>query len=773
MLERITQAPRSRRRLVAVVGVLSSAIALCAAWRWRSEPNLADCERAVLGGRYRQAIESCEHVFQRNHQLEALYWQARAHFRLARFQRGAALGERLLSTRLAAEAHELLGFAALRDRRSFAALLHARIAMTAYAARQARAGEARAATLLSQVYWQIGEGELAMSTASAAVQHARGLAPASLEIRARTALADALRLLGDSTGAAAELAKAVSVAGDDQCELAWLKVKRGLCWGEVEQSGLARMEFELADQHNRACPERSLDVRLQVAMNQALLVVPTQPARAEALVAEVVAAGRGGLETDLLRAYAAASRGDLDRADDYLAHAATRETYDADWAWRLELAQAQLAEERGGADAAVSAEQYYRRAIASVERVRAGARRNAATFVASHRGPYDGLISLLARQARWRDALAVVLALDAGDMLRATASSPSVRGHVIGADDHAVAVEAPPSVEQVLRAWRGKELSIALAPVARVVGAGRQRALRLVIRDGEVTGAVLGDARRFAEWGEALYATPGDVVAGRALATLMVPPGDSATPLSVLAIGRLARAPLAALRDADGELVIARRRLVRALGLWSRTPPSAGRGAPVVIADPGGDLPDAVREGAAVAARLGVTARLFGSGAASAATRASLLAARDASVLHLASHVAVRGRTPVIALSDAEIDGAELVRLGVAPRLAVLASCGSAAASDDEGWGSIAAALLLSGTSTVVATDRSVEDGSSAEMMQRFYGDPSWQSSPVEALGRVQVAAERAQREHAVSDVAGGVWASYVVLERPPTVRAP
>src|SRR5262249_19814274 len=61
------------------------------------------------------------------------------------------------------------------------------------------------------------------------------------------------------------------------------------------------------------------------------------------------------------------------------------------------------------------------RSMALVASLRATARSRSAYLVSSHRGPYDGLIALLVRHERWRDALAVVLELDASDMLRATA----------------------------------------------------------------------------------------------------------------------------------------------------------------------------------------------------------------------------------------------------------------------------------------------------------------------------------------------------------------
>jgi len=87
----------------------------------------------------------------------------------------------------------------------------------------------------------------------------------------------------------------------------------------------------------------------------------------------------------------------------------------------------------------------------------------------------------------------------------------------------------------------------------------------------------------------------------------------------------------------------------------------------------------------------------------------------------------------------------EIVQRGLAPRIAVLAGCGSAAATDEEGWGSIAAALLESGTLVVIATDRSVGDAASLSLMRDFYAQSDWRTDSARALARVQQALGRAR----------------------------
>ena len=100
----------------------------------------------------------------------------------------------------------------------------------------------------------------------------------------------------------------------------------------------------------------------------------------------------------------------------------------------------------------------------------------------------------------------------------------------------------------------------------------------------------------------------------------------------------------------------------------------------------------------------------------------------------------------------------------------MLAGCGSAAATDEEGWGSIAAALLESGTAVVIATDRSVRDDASLFLMREFYAQPDWRTDPARALARVQQALDA--RAATSSDEAANPrsWAAFSVLARPPEV---
>lgn len=185
-----------------------------------------------------------------------------------------------------------------------------------------------------------------------------------------------------------------------------------------------------------------------------------------------------------------------------------------------------------------------------------------------------------------------------------------------------------------------------------------------------------------------------------------------------------------------------------------------------MLADPEGNLFNAALEGYFVTSFLGGRARHSGAYTTTRATRERLREARHAELLHIASHVGgERGSERALRLADGAVTPDEIVKDGLAPQLAVLASCGSAAALDEEGWGSLAAALLQAGTRAVIATDRSIPDTVSFALMRAFYAQPDWRTDPVRALARVQHAASTDPATY------GKTWAAFTVLRRPPDPR--
>jgi CHAT domain-containing protein len=337
------------------------------------------------------------------------------------------------------------------------------------------------------------------------------------------------------------------------------------------------------------------------------------------------------------------------------------------------------------------------------------------------------------------------------------------------ADALSIAPPAPPSVNEVVAAWHARDLVIAIAPAPRQIGASHERAYRIRIAHGEVSGEDMGDAGRAARLAAALFENPADRGAARALGAMMIPADPETSTLHVLAIGALSRAPLAALRDATGSLIIARRPLMRVLSLQATTPEPVTSKRSVIIGDPLGGLPGAAAEGALVARAVGANAVVAGSRTGVAPTRALLWTARDAELLHVAAPILAAGPSRALQLADGPVAPDEIVERRVAPRIAALTGNGSAA-MDDEGWGTFASALLEAGTEIVIATDRCVEDMAALSLMTDFYAQPDWRADPARALARAQTAADAKGGASTGSASRAGSWAAFSVLGRPPFV---
>lgn len=778
LVRQVGGAPRWLRITGIIAGAMFGGLLL---WRC-TRTSMTPCEWEVRNGDQVRAVEICQSSYRQTGNERYLVWEAKAHLYLGNLAEAEGVAHQLLSGSLPisvrglssfGDTHGILSYIALRQDHVDAARMHATIARIAHTLAGDERGLEIDVVSLSQAARQAGDFMAALEAADEALRLARRLGDPHSEVVAHMARADALRRMGDVHAAADTLRSGIERA-TEPCDKAWVRAKNGMCLIDAGQEGLAMVELAAATQANRRCG--SHDVWTQVAMNEAWLLRWKDPAAALARLDEVAKSEGDGVEVQLLRGDLAADRGALAEADRYFTQAASAEPPDADWPWEIERNRAELAEVRGGFLDDWMAEYHYRRAIAMVAALRATARTRSAYLVSSHRGPYDGLIALLARQGRWRDVLAVILDLDASDMLRATADEAVVRDHaslsVDPTDASAARSAAMPTatVDAVLSAWRSRDLVIAIAPSRRQIGPGRERAYRLQISEGQVTGEDVGDANIARTSADALFADPGDQDAARAMGRLIVPSGPAAGTLHVLAIGSLGKVPLAALRRADGSLIIGSRPLVRVLALGATGAESQGAGPSVVLADPRGDLRSAMVEGFVIAPTLGPGTQIAGPPGFLSATRSQLWAAHDAALLHVAGHVGVRGRWRALLLADGEVDSAELVQRRVAPRIAVLAGCGSAAATDEEGWGSIAAALLESGTAVVIATDRSVGDAASLSLMRDFYAQPDWRTDPPRALARVQQALDARAATSSDGATKARSWAAFSVLGRPPTV---
>jgi serine/threonine protein kinase len=793
----------------AIIGLLVWSIMHPASYSCEQDPQFSDL---------RHRSEACLASYQQTGNEHDLALAGNAHLALGELDRADQLARQLLAGSRRGDAYAILGHIALKRNAVGDATTYATLASASHISLNDEQGLIEDAMLLFQAAWRAPNLTAALNAADEAIGLARRLRDPHAETIALFARADVLRELGNVRGAEAALRTASGVA-TEPCDHAWSQLKHGMCLIEAGNEGLAMASLVAAEETNRACRDRG--IADSVALNEAWLLRRQDPAGASARLDAVARSSGERPESLLLRGCLAADRGDLAEAERHLERA-EQLAPDASWTWRIVQARAELSELRGGKEDDLLAELSYRRAITAIAAVRATTRAHSSYFISSHRGPYDGLIALFARHDRWNDALSVLLELgpaasqagryhDAIDIFHRLPQTYPTYGRGSGmlnlpsqgdvpvahfafhtdpdathvwfahdsalpartspglqSGDPAAAAPAPPSVTEVVSAWRARDLVIVIAPSRRQIGSGRERAYRIRIAHGEVSGEDIGDANRVTQLATALFEHPADREAARALGAMMIPAGAEAGALHVLASGALGRAPLAALRDATGSLIVARRPLTRVLALRAVRPRPVASGRSVIIGDPLGNLPGAAVERAIVAKTVGPSALVAGAGTSVAATRSLLWTAGDAELLHVAGPIFALGGSRALRLADGTVEPAEIVQRGVAPRIAVLTGC-NGAAMDDEVTGSLASALLEAGTEIVIATDHSVEDAAALSLMTKFYAQPDWRTDPARALARVQAAMD-AKSGASTNDANVGSWAGFGALGRPPLV---
>ena len=677
---------------------------------------------------------------------------------VARFYHGepdaaAALAATLVRGPRAGRALYLLGLVDNQLGHLEAAQVH----LSTAAALHAMAGEhgelARDTMELAGVWRKKGQYRAGLAAASTSRTAALRAGDRKLEAYADFARADLLRRIGDRQAAERAMQAALEAAPDPATR-AWILVEAGLVYIDQVQPALAAPALEEA----RAIATGKPDMRrVLVAAELNLAWIARHDQRFADAIDHLDAAAKAGVSH--LNVIKERAQVDYERRqyDAAALELITTELIglDAQWSWYVPYTLGLVEERRGHPEAA---ERAYRRAMAAVGRLRQGAGRHEPHVIASHRLPYHGLIGVLAGRGDWAEALAVVAALDADQLvaaqvapgqmvptgdLRPVPGSRGVEGDATAADgaDDAGASGAPRAAvvtPELLRAWRDRDLVVLVR--------GGERMWRLDVRGGEVVGHDVGAPDALEELADRLDADPGDAEAAHGLLAAIVPDAPSDRPLDVLLVGRIARASLAALRS--------RRPLVRVLGLRGQAPSAERSDRVVVIGDPQGNLPSAADEARWVGRQLGVSPII-----GRAATRSVLAQARGARLLHIAAHSTPAESGAFLVFADGAVTAADIAAVRPAPRFVVLASCGSAAARDEGGWGSLAAAFLGAGAEAVVATQTSVKDEAAAALVQRFY-QLGGATRPVEALAAAQ--AELAGTM-AVRD-----WATFTIVAAPP-----
>jgi tetratricopeptide (TPR) repeat protein len=737
----------SPRAALVILGLAATPAASCGG-------DADPCEAAFRGEQWTAAATSCRAAFERSRAPGDGIRAALASDYLDDIATSTAIARRLTAGPEAARAHRLLAETDRRAGHHAAAAIRGATALALHAAASADREVARDAYALAGVVASDGRYEDALPLIALARDAAVRCRDRRMQGHSEIGRGDMLRVLGDRIGAerAYEVAAGLLAPYCDRGEVRYKQARLHAAQGQIT---LARQALDEVLAGDAACHRP--DVRQGVAINRAWL--SWRRGELEAAEAEVAGLGDDVVDAAVIRALVRAARGDPAAAIAALAAAASSASGGSQWPWLLPHLEAQLEELRGN-DAA--AEAAYRRAIAAVARMRAAAPMHAGYLAASHRLPHEGLIGLYARHARWRDALGVVLGLDASGLLRGGAE-PGVLGEGGVVEPAAggerpvaipVASEGVLDVDGALAAWAGRDLVVLVVPVRRFVPGVADRAWRIRLRDGAVTGADAGPADALELAAERLLGDPGDRAAAAALGAALVPPGTA--PLHVLPIGRVAQAPLAAVR-VDDHLAIADRPLLRVLGLRPRPTAPGPRAGAVVLGDPRGDLAAAASEARSVAAALQATAEL-----GPAATVAKLVAARAADVLHVAAHTDERAGRRVLHLADGDVVPRLVLDQRIAPRLVVLASCGSAAARDEGGWGSLAAAFATAGSDHVLATQWSVDDAVAADLIHRFYA-AGGVADPARALAAVQVAL--------AATSASTAWSAFTLIAAPPALR--
>lgn len=700
------------------------------------------CERDARASAWKAALSSCAAASSEKDALAL----ARARLYTGDREGAERAAHALLEGQHRADALWVLGVLAAQAQRTDEAVTHFTNAAELHRAAHADAALARDAHGLAGAWVAAGRLDRALDAQREAAAAAQRAGDKRMLVYTELAMADILRGAGDGLAAEEALSRALATA-DTAADRAWVKLKQGILYIDLGLPVLARAPLESAAQLERASPSPRAEILSSAALNLSWLARRTgRVSEALRLVNEAEGAGASPLHVHLNRGLALADGAQLEAAGRELA-AAEALNPTGQWSWWVPFNAGLVAERLGELAAAEAA---YGRAIAAVEELDRHAGALGPQLAATHREPFLRLIGLEARRERWNEVLGVLVRLDAGALLSSQepASELSLHGLPRGAAASEVArapVEAG-EVARVLAAWRSRRLAIVLP--------GGESLWRLEVVGGAVRGVEVGPARKLEALAARLEADPGETATAQALGQALVPALDGGAPLELLLVGPVARAPLAALRR-DGQLVVARTPLVRVLGLLPRGARPAGAAPPCVFGDPRGDLPDARAEAVAAAASLGATARLGAD-----ATPASFEREADgAAVVHLATHVEQTAAGPQVLLAGGSVGPAHIARLSHAPRLVVLASCGAAAARDDAGWGSLAAAFLSLGSRHVVASPWAVTDASAATVVKAFYAHGG-AADPVPALAAAQVelSASLPARE----------WAGFTVLAPTP-----
>jgi tetratricopeptide (TPR) repeat protein len=629
----------------------------------------------------------------------------------------------------------------------------------------------------------LARAEEAIDVAIGRLHEAIDLAGQSKDLRARLlaalGMSELLVAVGDTRGAANILAEAAAIVEAPENELFRRDylLARATVDARNDHRSAAAAGFErcLEDPPPTADPKTLHGCELGLA--DLLARAPwDRIAQAEALVASArrrldeIAQNYGDVpeataEIELLEARIAARRGRPD-----IAQALFRRVHEsrAGPAIRsragVALARLLLADD----ETVGEAERVLRASTAAVELLRDGAhyRETHRAMPEELRTPYELLFVLRREQGDLAGALASMERVLERDFIDQLTAGPAPGSAAVGTADLRAAARRA-RARQILdqRSARPADASLELphgsitfaffsaeGVLWRVVVTGPTVDIEAIAPVGDLA-PDLDEARR----------RPGSQAAGRLRARLFPPallpaPGTS---LQIVPDRALEGIRFAALPGADGFLIERHAlSIAPSLRVAAAGQELASAGPSVVLGDPDRSLVHSLEEAQQVAARFGTTPD-----AGLAANRAALSKARRAAVLHVASHGKVLDGRTVLLLADGPIDGADVLDLDLAPRLAVLASCTSAAQQREAMWTSVAAGLLAAGAHGVIGALGSIPDPDAKDLALAFYRADG-ATRPVTALARVQ-------RDAIRRGVPVEIWSTLAYLGAPESADGP
>ncbi len=742
---------------------------------------VARCAEANEARDHARAVVSCAEAFETSGDPKTGTRWLRAAYALGRHDEAERAARRLLDGPEAANAWRMLGRLSERQGEGAAAREAFKRARTLHTA----AGELKELPYdlhaLAGSHWREGHYVQALEALHDTELAAVAVGDDRMHGFALLGLGSLLNQVGDREAAERSFTQAEEKMGaltaEDRVNL---RIEHAILQLETDRPALARAGFEQALAEARALKHVRFERVALTNLARASLALGTAADLARARTEVEGARALLGTDPDRLestflhqlRAQIARALGDPETARAAVAEGLSLEPVD-EHRWRLEYERARIALDAGDAAEALGALQ---RSIETVEslRKRAGVEELKASFLAAKRAPYEALFRLHVARGETLRALEVAdraLARAFLDRLL-TGAEPTAEGssaplpYERARERAATLTELLPTLSRTVFAQplTGAELLDGLRGLeVAIYFEAEDVAYLLRLGEGPPRVVQLGTgAGRIAELADAMLAALDDPAPARALGDALLAPGVLPPPgraLHFVPSGALVRTPLAALRP-GGRLLLDRNVVVQApspsaLAIQRRREAEAAAehrtwGQAVVLADALGDLPFAAAEARSVGRRLGVEPMLR-----ERATAAALRTSAGARLLHLATHTGLGPAGPWIALADGRISATRVLEQGISPRLAVLASCASAATRGGELQGSLASALLAGGAHNVVATLRSVPDDVAREVVERFYAEEGV-DRPATALHKVQRALARTRPP--------SVWADFVIL---------